>query len=503
MATNRDFFAFMEKRHGSEFAVHRGAWPDWWANGNGSAAGEVACSRRAKASLWRSAAVALRLKRGRQPEYLRARREALEDILLFDEHTWGDAKSVAAPWSPHSRAEWETKRAFAHRGLVESVRLEQSLLACLDPKAEVLLFNPHSVRVTMPVALRSTGDGLTAPVLADTRSGRRIEGQRADADATAAVPADWYLVPVPARAHRAFVRKEPRAPASAEDRLENGHYRIACDSRGSVVSVFDKKLGRNLVSGAREWSFGELIHERVPGALGRRAFYDRSFGVNSQESKRTPARLVRTGGDSRLRRMHRVGGPVFASVVASGDLPGVWFEREIRLYRDLARVDLFLRLHKDPRTQYESLYVAFPFGIKPRAVWVENAGAVFRAGEDQLPGSATDWLSIGEYAAVEGDRGVVVLAPHDAPLAQIGGINTGRWMKRLRVRNGRLFSWVMNNMWPTNFPGHQEGVVELAWSLTSHGGSFNERRAREFAAAARVGLSVRDAAGEPGVPKSW
>lgn len=503
MATNHDFFAYMEKRHAGQFAVHRGAWPDWWANGHGSAACEVACSRRAEASLRRSAALARQLRCRSAGDYLKSRREAMESVLLFDEHTWGDAKSVAAPWSPRSRAEWEMKRAYAYRGLVESVKLEQRLLARIRPKDEVVVFNPHAESVTAPVALFSTGGGPNASLLLDKRTGARIVGQRSTPENSAGVPADWYLVSVPPHSRRSFSRVESQAPATHEERLESRYYKVGHSSRGRVLSIFDNELERQLLGSDSEWSFGELIHERVPGALGRRAFYDRSFGTASQESKRTPKRLIRIGGDSASHGARVVAGPVFTSLVSEGALPFVKFEKEIRLYHGLRRLDVLLRLHKQARVDYESLYVAFPFAVAPCDVWIENAGAVYRAGKDQLPGSATDWLSIGEYLAISGARGTVIIVPHGSPLIQIGAINTGKWLPRLSVRNGHIYSWIMNNMWPTNFPGYQEGTVELAWSLTSHVGKFSEKKSQQFAAAARVGLSVRDAAGEPGIPRSW
>ncbi len=83
-----------------------------------------------------------------------------------------------------------------------------------------------------------------------------------------------------------------------------------------------------------------------------------------------------------------------------------------------------------------------------------------------------------------------MLAPHDAPLMQVGGINTGRWSKRLSVRNGHLYGWVMNNMWYANFPASQEGVVELSWSVESLSGSFDAAAAGAFARAARIGVAV-------------
>ena len=161
---------------------------------------------------------------------------------------------------------------------------------------------------------------------------------------------------------------------------------------------------------------------------------------------------------------------------------GVWIA--------LPRIDVLFWLDKQVVTDYESLYVAFPFEARSPDVWVENAGAVFRAGIDQLPGSATDWYSVGEYVAVSTPQRTVLLVPHHAPLIQIGDIHTGKWARRLSFDKGHIFSWVMNNLWFTNFPAYQEGVVEMAWSLTAYPDAFDEKKATRFARDARLGAVV-------------
>ncbi len=50
-STAESFFRNMERDHGNEFPVIRGAWPDWWTDGFGSAARETAATRKAAVSL--------------------------------------------------------------------------------------------------------------------------------------------------------------------------------------------------------------------------------------------------------------------------------------------------------------------------------------------------------------------------------------------------------------------------------------------------------------------
>ena len=112
--------------------VWRGEWADWWAHGHGSSALEVGVSRRAR-TLLRTAETALALARleggplppterrtawRRAPVRFRDEREASDsvaqawdDLLLFDEHTWGADESVSRPDSTFTRSHWNAKAA--------------------------------------------------------------------------------------------------------------------------------------------------------------------------------------------------------------------------------------------------------------------------------------------------------------------------------------------------------------------------------------------------------
>ena len=491
MATNHDFFSYMEQEHGGEFAVHRGAWPDWWANGHGAAAYEVSCSRQAKASLRRSAALARKL--DCEAEYCAPREEALLDVLMFDEHTWGDSRSVRAPWDTRTRLGWSEKRAYALSALLQAGSVEGKLLSRIDDKGTVV-FNPHDEDFHGLILLPANSKGRGAPELVSAADKLVVPGQRAQLRRTAGPTGDWYVVNLPAGSSRVFTRRKRKPAQTPSLELETDFFRLDHDSAsGRITGLFDKTVGRNLLDQSAGWGFAELIHERTRSQRGRKAMYDHlTYGTNKQEAKRPVPEFIRKGSDDGLRQGERVAGPVYTAQLTRGRLPGVKFEREVRVYHELARVDVFYRLEKSVNTDYESLYVAFPFAFASPTVWVENAGAVFQAGKEQLPGSATDWLSVGEYAAVTDGKSTMVLVPHHVPLIQVGDINTGKWLKRLEVTQAHLYSWVMNNMWFTNFPAYQEGVVTLAWSLTSHAGGFDRARAERFAAAAQVGASCRD-----------
>ncbi len=484
MATNQQFFEYMETQHGAEFPVHRGAWPDWWANGNGSAAWEVSCSRRAKAALDRCEAAAGCLGR---PLVRDRYAGILHDMLLFDEHTWGYRNTAETPWSLEHRLHWWEKRRFAARAALAAQRLEADLRETLATPEGIVVLNPFAHQFSGPVAL-PPGPGRE---LRSHSENARVPVQSLRSSQTAGRPGRIAWLDLPPRARRTFAESaQPRAGEAAGapfPNLESPWFRIEYDeASGAVRELRDKRSDAALSDPSAPWSWAELVHERVRHG-DREAIYDPGLGRTNPACKRPRPAFVRTAGHRSRRRVRLIRGPVFTALLTRGRLPGLRFTREIRLYHAGPRIDVILRLEKQVITRYESLYLAFPFAAAAPEVIVENAGAVYRAGAEQLPGSATDWHSVGAFAAVAGEDRTILFVPHDAPLIQIGDMHTGEWARRLDISSGHLYSWLMNNLWFTNFPVYQEGTMTMTWSVTAQAGGFDRAWAEQFARTARVG----------------
>src|SRR5881396_785828 len=120
-----DFFKDVERRYGTKIPVRRGDTGLYWEDGAASTAAELAEFRAAQlvaraaeiAALWETRieprddnAVARRRARAD------ARAAMWRDLLLFGEHTWGAAESVAAPASRQTVAQWEYKKCFIDAG---------------------------------------------------------------------------------------------------------------------------------------------------------------------------------------------------------------------------------------------------------------------------------------------------------------------------------------------------------------------------------------------------
>ncbi len=482
LSTNREFFEFMEKEHSEEFKTYRLSWPDWWANELASACFESSCSRKAKFILKRIEALSERFNIPVDRDKYSGIRE---DVLMFDEHTWGRSTWFCPIWSAVARMEWAKKRLYALQGLVNAREMEKGILVRLThTNDKIIIANPHKSSwegiVSLPMESKRT-----TPILIEQDTNKNFIGQKDRTDTV------YFLSIPPESICRYNIAKKRRTVRTPFDNMENDFYRIDfCNRTGQIKSIYDKTIKRQITDENANWSFAEIIHECIPKG-GRKSLYDVSFGTTNPESKRPVPEFKRKGGHQTRRKVKLIKGHIFNAIVTRGKLPYVEFEREIRIYHPAKRIDIILTLHKQINAEYESLYLALPFKIDNPTIWVEDAGSIFRAGEDQLPGSCHDWLTVGKFLAITNSKDYSYLViPHDVPLIQINDINTGKWNTRLKIKNGHIYSWVMNNMWFTNSPLYQEGTVKLLWTLTTYPEPFNPEKFSTYADKLLMGISA-------------
>ena len=511
LVTPRTWFAEVAAHWPEALTEQRAGWPDWWADGNGTAAVESALVRAAQADLVTLRALSAVTGQTAPAERVERAREA---AAFFCEHTWGAWCSTDDPGCLTSRAQWNTKAGFAYTAAVEAQNLLEDRLAAAAREAVsgqpgILVFNPlDHVRCDLVQARIADADlGLATAgwVPAPTRTERGPAFHLVD-DATGAklavvrepAIADSARRPgqlvrflardLPARALRRYrvVAGELPAPSPAcglrSDTLLTSpalEVRLAADGAG-IASIQDRQTGRDWVRAGAEYVLGEVVYETVPGPFSREKLCGWS-GIR-RDCSFTRTRL-RFGAPEEIALPYGV-----CIRRQARDLPGSLrsLTFELVLYTDRPCLDLRYRLEKTPEVEAEALYVAFPLasGDRPE-VWLDLPGALMRPGLDQVPGTATDWHSIQHGFAVAAAGQWVAVASPEIPLVQVNGINTGKWQETLPAANGVVMSWVFNNYWFTNFPAAQGGVIEWGYRLAAMPGDLDRAAFHRFLAAVR------------------
>ena len=477
-STAVSFFMEMEKSHGNEFQVVRGAWPDWWTDGFGASARESATTRMASSSLTANVAgLSMAVVAGvKLPAEIEKSIEQAENALLFyTEHTTGYSESVREPFSQPTMEQralkdsyaWEANRRTASIG-EEAMGLLQSMFV-RESEPSIIVFNTlnwkRSGMTTVYIDHQIVPQGKMAGIF--DHDGNRLSAQPISHRSDGTYWAIW-LKDIPAFGYKKFLIKPTDDELTFPDPnaiqvLENKWYKIVADpGKASIVSWYDKELGIELLDNKAEYKMGEFILEQLDN---RQQLESRR--LNSY--KRSP--LDKVWFDAMLKGDIWNSLKYYGESVTTENPKGYTFE--IRLFNTEKRVDLVCSMVKKSITTPESFYIAFPFALKDGKHFTEVQGGVIETGKDQIKGSSNDWNTVQNFTSVRNTGSQLVMACAEMPLMQFGAINTGRFLAGAMPQSTHLFSWPMNNYWTTNFNADQRGGHSWTYNLTSDADASN------------------------------
>lgn len=387
------------------------------------------------------------------------------NLLLSDEHTWEAGQGITDPLSQESVKQRDVKegRASDAGRLVNHV-LERTMSALADlvPEGDgtLIVFNSLSWPRTSEVETDldnareivdlSTRQVVPFEVLNTSKSLRHVRFLASD------IPAVGY------KCYQLRATKtEPPAPAvGGASTLENRYYRVDLDtSSGTIRSVFDKELNRELVDASSPYRFNQYVY--VTGAdEARNRLID--YSNVTPVPKLTPHRAA----VGRIRSVARLPFEDVAWLESSG-LNTPLIETEIILPKDQKRIEIVNHVRKDKVYSKEGIYFAFPFAMDhPQFKYAIPNGYIDPA-KDILPGGGREWFSVQQWVAVQQGNLAAAIVPVDAPLVTLGDIVRGTWPTEFGDRKGTIFSYVMNNYWDTNYVAGQGGDFTFRYVLTS------------------------------------
>lgn len=489
IATAQEFLDYVAQNHADDLPTYRQAWPDWWTDGFGSAARETAAARDTHVNLESSQillAMAATLGATLPDDAMKRVDAVQEQLLFYDEHTYGAAESISDPMAENSMVQWGEKSSYAWEAVKKAGMLREEAMGILQeylPRAEkptisvvntlnwersglIELFIDHEM---LPLRKRFQ--------IIDTATGQAVPTQLIRSRSEGSYWALW-VSDVPALGYKtlrieASDLEETKAFPEIQDTagLENPFYTLRMDPlTGSISSLVDKETGKELVDTASGWNLAQVVYESHPN--------DRVLNQNAFQRTSLTNVSIKPGTD----------GPLWQSLVIAGDAEGGInpnaLHCEIRLFNHSKRIDFLFSLRKKPITQPEGVYIAFPFHQPEAKIVYEAQGGYVTPGVDQIERSSSDWQTIQNFAAVRGQDSQTIFVSGQVPLVQFGDFNLGKWQEIARPEKPYLFSWVMNNYWFTNFRAMQEGEFHWRYTLTTTTDTSNT-------AAVRLGWGAR------------
>ena len=460
IATTSEMFHAFENKYGDELPVYRGDFTGYWEDGAASSARETALTRQAAERLIQTEVLwTIRSPHSFPSDVVE---EIWQNILLYNEHTWGSWNSISAPDSDFTLQQWETKQSFALNADRLSKQLMENIGGIKEDISEKIesldVFNTTSWErtdvVKIPADVNVAGDRVV-----DDR-GNPLPSQRLSTGELA-----FLLKDVPSFGAKRVFFQDQEAYSWGQARttgsqLQNEYLSLQIDeTSGAIRSFTTTGLDINLANSQNGSGLNDYLY--VAG--------------------RDPKNLLRNKNVSLQIKDH---GPLVASVTIVSEAPGCnSLEQEIRIFAGLKHVDILNRIDKKNIREPEGVHFAFPFFVPEGQVRINIAWGFYRPEHDQLPGSNKNYFSAQRWVDISSKNYGVTWVSLDAPLIELGEIASDPtvfgWKKRVEPTQ-TIYSYVMNNYWETNYKASQEGPVTFRYSMAPHT-DFNPSDAERFA----------------------
>lgn len=457
------FFAEVESRCGDRLETLSGDGGAYWEDGAGSTLAETQLMRQAQAELpaaERLAALAALHQPGAAYP-LADFDQAWRSLLLFDEHTWGAFLSGSDPAARLQAEQWAVKAHFAQDAQHWARRLLHGAATRHSQRwnaagREVAVYNPHS----WPAGGLVTVEVAREEVVVDAATGQPVPQRRASVTTSQAIVEFWVseLAGLSYRRYGLTTSAAlPPARAAASTVLENDVYRLeVVPERGCVVGWYDKALRRELVDSADAWGLGQVLY--ATGGAGTRLLSNQADLPDGDPTVSGEFNLAAWGAEA-----DRLGQRLWLR----GTTPAGGVRIEWRLLAQARQVDLTITLQKPEQREPEAVYVAWPLALPGARVQSDAQLGWVDWNADRLPGACQEWLPLQSAILASTAEAAVCVASPDVPLFCVGEVVRGRWPVASDLTGGRLFAYVLNNYWRTNYRASQGGEWVLRFTLTS------------------------------------
>jgi hypothetical protein len=519
-----------------DLPVVRGDSPDTWIHGPMSDPDGAKLARNTRPLIAATEALNTQL-RGwglPVPDDAPAIAEAYEQSLLYGEHTWGGSigwignklsfgeafqKDRAAGRFDRIESSWDEHTAYikkAHQIITPELAKNLQALA-QSVKAEgwrVVVYNPLPWKRNGVVSLDAAGSTPHALKPMDSREATPVD--------VAAGRLSFVARDIPPMGYRTYVAAawpalEPAAPRHFDPNaatMESPFFCASLDpSRGIVLSLVDKRSGRELAGNTDGLGLGQYLYERFdkdrvmqwckdyvrPGQL-----WADFYKPGQAPSDERPYAAM-SPKDFKLRLEETTAAvTVVMEAAATTNLPAV--TTRLVLYRDEPCADLEITLHDKPFDPWpEAGWLCLPLNVAAPQFRLGRLGSIIDPDHDIITGANRNMFGINTGVSLTDAAGHGAgFCPMDYPLISLD--TPGCWRYSLDFVPKRPVAYVnlFNNQWNTNFRLWNRGTwtsrVRL-WAIRNHA---SEPSLITPSLEARNPLLAAVSEGAPGaLPPSW
>lgn len=423
--------------------------------------------------------------------------QAYHGLLMWGEHTNG-AYAEGPIYVPPSlddptaaNATYYELEQEMHRDLIREsqyfkAKAEKAVIQQLESQIttrskNTLVVNNPLVRKRSDYVRFEIPDGLGLRKIVDNTSGSEVRFQYGKNQM-----AFFYAEDIPSLGYKTYTLELDKSKESPEFKseespiVENDFYAVEFDpGSGGIKSLFDKKLGRELVDQEAAFKLNEYFYER---------FESNTYegGTRKYQAKNASFKVY--------------SGPLADIVISEVEATGAEaIVQKVIIYKNSKRIDFEVSFDKDdsgrtlddyrnysPKGK-EGLFYCLPFDIPDFTIQHELAGGIMEPIEDQSKGSSTDYYGIQNFSDISNEEWGITLATIEPNLVEYGRPRPAYWSKgddyentMQKAEESHFYLYLLNNMFFTNVRQTQPGMKSFRWSIRSHEGNWRNGKAYQF-----------------------
>lgn len=252
--------------------------------------------------------------------------------------------------------------------------------------------------------------------------------------------------------------------------LENSYYRLQFHERGSICSLYDKELKRELLDTKNRFGCNEFVYT---------GDNHRSFSVPQKARFKMIREYGKTTVESTVSDMHTE-----AEIV-----------QRVSLYDAQKRIDIdntlnHVRALYNTDRYYRYCYYAFPFMVENAKRYCHLNGCMAEYAVD-ITGHGTDvYMAANEWCCAENGEFGVALMQLDSELIEFDHIHPDKTDYLQAGSGSQIFSYIANDWLQMHTAGGSHINLRFRYSITSYSGGFKSAKipvlAERFASPVRT-----------------
>lgn len=465
-----EFFQDMEKEYGHIIPVESGTVENWWNEGWGTTAYESGINKLAEGIIPIAETVSAisSALTGKAYPY-KDLNEAYERALTYDEHTWGYHTFSTTPESNmyDHQFEWKRSNAFGAKTLGEKVMADSLSALASNVKTDVaadksiFVYNHLNWKRNDVV----TVDARDFPQTFEIKDGdASLPYNLKDGKIT------FVAKGVPALGYKTF-SVTPTVPPPFEAKttvtgnvVGNEWYRVSFAEDGTISGIYDKKNNKELINPSAKTLDGHNPK------FNQYIYYDNSTYAVS------PATPATANGVFKVEAC-AIGATI---VLDTSCFSTEGIRQRVILYDDIPRIDIINEVVKTSlgeisNNRKEHAYYTFPFKAGEDYEIRYDLPTGNTAEGDQINGTSCWWYSANKWVCVkdkENEFNITLAIPNTVLLMFDGRHSNNvwdfnQWPFDRKSKQPTIYSYILNNLWMTNFQADQPGYVDFRYSITS------------------------------------